>query len=132
MEQKTKVEMSKEEQELFNEQYKADLDNAQVEAERTITNIKEHEFVLDMMKKQLSAFKGAKDIIVNGCEPLEPMFKYEKEPEYIDYLKVAKKLEVEQFIFKLEQQSIPSMEKTIEAKYESLASLTEKLGGSNE
>ena len=88
-----------------------------------------------MMKKQLEAYIKAKDIIVDFCKPLEPIFEYETKEEYLEYLKVAQRLKVEQELFKLEQQSIPNMEKTVQVKRDGLVNLSlkiEKMRGDSE
>lgn len=115
------------EEELLKQQFERDLENAKSELERAEKNLKEHEFVLEMTERQLDAFKKVKDVIVEGCRPLDPVFEYEKNEDYIVYLKEAKRLEVEQHIFKLAEQSIPSLKLTIEAKNKSIQSLRDKI-----
>ena len=115
------------EEELLKKQFERDLENAKQELARAEQNLKEHEFVLEMTERQLDAFKKVKNIIVEGCKPLEPVFEYETNDDYIEYLKIAKELEVEQHIFKLAEQSIPSLKMTIEAKEKAIKSLKEKI-----
>lgn len=125
MKQKVSLEQEDVEQLLpenfMKEQIEADIKNKTEEVERNQLSVKEHKFVLDLMEKQLVAYKGAKDIIIEKCNPLKPEFEFETDPEYIKFLKVAKRLEVEQQLFKLEEQSIPSMKKTVKAKEENIA-----------
>lgn len=137
MKQETNVKVDTQENEvLFEEQFKADLANAEEEFFRGEHNLKTHEMALKMMKDQLAAYKGVKDVIVNKCAPIEPQYEYETDETYLGFLKVAKELEVNQDIWKLEEQGIPSMEKTILAKIENLANLSDKIekmrGDSNE
>ena len=124
MEQKVNLEQEDVEQLLpdnfMKEQIEADIKNKTEEVERNKVSIKEHTFVLDLSRKQLAAYKEAKEIIIEKCNPLEPQFEFEKDETYIKFLKVAKRLGIEQDIFKIEEQTIPGLERTLKAKAENV------------
>ena len=121
------MKMSPEEQELLQQQFSRDLENAKAELERAIKNKEEHEFVLNQYVDILDLMLKAKDKVVQHMKVVSPVYEYETLPEYTDLITAQHKLQWEQNIFKIKEQTIPSLEKTVKAKEEGIESLKEKI-----
>ena len=132
MEQKVEMELNETEQQIFDEdlmkeQFESDLKNAEDELSRGEKNLKEHEFIYGQQLDILKALEDSYELILNNLEVVNPVYKYETLPEYTKLIQAQKRLEFNQQLFSLKEQSIPSMEKTIEAKKVAIKSLKEKI-----
>lgn len=119
--------MTDEDKELFQKQVEEDLANAERELERAIKNLEEHDFVYKQQLRILDLMTKAKDVILNNVEVVTATYKYETMPEYTALLQAQESLKFDQSYYTLKEQSIPSMERTIEAKKEAIKSLTDKI-----
>jgi len=131
-----KMKMSPEEQELLEQQFARDLENAKQEIVRGEQNLKEHEFVLEQQREILRLIEESKEKVLAHMKVVNPLYAYETLPEYTELLKAQQSLKWEQEIFMLKEKSIPGLEKTVAAKKEHLESLRAKIatmeGGDDE
>lgn len=112
---------------LMKEAFEADVKNKRDEIERGEKNLKEHEFVLEQHLEILRLLKEAYPIILDGIKVINPTYEYETSEAYTALNKGQQKLKLDQEIFRHEEQVIPSLEKTIEAKKENIKGLKEAL-----
>jgi len=116
-------EQEKMSEELMKEQFEADLKNKEDEILRGKKNLVDHEFVYDQQVEILRLLEAAYDTILENLIAVNPVWKYETTEEYVKLHKAQQKLKLDQELFQLKEQSIPSMEKTIAAKKEAIKSL---------
>ena len=125
---KEDVKMSPAEQELLEQQFSKDLENAKEEKLRAELSIKEHETMLkefEELQPMLEKYVGK--ISPGLIKKLEPEYAYEQDDEYWVLMAQVQKIEWLQKYFSNKDRSIKSMKDTVKAKKEHLESLNEKI-----
>lgn len=124
MKQTENIELPKE---LITEQVARDLANKKEELGRAQKNLVEHELVLDLQRGVLSTLEVAKPVILAGMKITRPFYEYESTDEFTAFNLAQETLKFKQLQFQLEEQSIPSMIKTIDAKVDAINNLMDTI-----